>query len=69
LIPIAGLWKRQTKDGKTYLGGKLGGARLLLLPNQYKQKDTDPDYVLLVAEKPKQDAKETVKEQGMPWED
>lgn len=71
MITIAGLWERKTKDGRTYLGGKLGTARLLLLPNQYKQKDTDPDYLLLVADKPKQqqDAKETMLEQGMPWED
>ena len=30
---LTGLWKNKDKNGKTYLSGSLGLARLLVLPN------------------------------------
>jgi hypothetical protein len=60
MIRITGLWKKTTKDGKTYLQGSLGVAKLVVLPNKFKQKDEDPDYNLLVSEKQeKRDNQET----------
>jgi hypothetical protein len=50
LIRLGGLWKGQTKDGKTYLSGTFGGARVMIFPNGYKQKDTDPDFTLSIAQ-------------------
>ena len=46
---LTGLWKNRDKAGKVYLSGSLGLARLLVLPNDFKRTEKDPDYnVLLV---------------------
>jgi len=51
---LTGLWKNKTKDGKTYLSGTIGLARLLVLPNDFKKTEKDPDYnVVLVPAKEK----------------
>jgi hypothetical protein len=43
---LTGLWKNTSKAGNTYLAGNLGVARILILQNDHKEKDTDPDYNL-----------------------
>jgi hypothetical protein len=43
---LTGLWKNTSKAGKTYLAGNLGVARLLILQNDHKEKESDPDYTL-----------------------
>lgn len=45
---LTGLWKNRDKNGKTYLSGNLGLARLLVLPNDFKKGDKDPDYTVLL---------------------
>jgi aryl-phospho-beta-D-glucosidase BglC (GH1 family) len=56
MVRLGGLWKNTTKDGKTYLAGTFGGARVLIFPNGFKEKDTDPDFVLNLAQnQPKED--------------
>ena len=50
LTRVCGLWKGQTKDGKTYLSGTFGGARVMIFPNGYKEKDSDPDFILNIAQ-------------------
>ena len=60
LVRIGGLWKNETKDGKTYLGGSFGGARLMIFPNGFKEKDSDPDYVLCISQaQPKKEKAES----------
>ena len=47
LIDIAGLWENKTKNGEKYLSGNLGGARVLIFANKYKNdNDRAPDYKL-----------------------
>lgn len=42
---LTGLWKGKDKAGKTYLSGKVSGtARLLVLPNDFKRTEKDPDF-------------------------
>ncbi len=36
-------------DGKIYLTGKMGDAKLLVFPNRAKKSDNDPDYIVYVA--------------------
>ncbi len=45
-IQLTGLYKcKRKKDGRTYLSGKVNRAtRLLVLPNDRKEKDSDPDF-------------------------
>ncbi len=56
---LTGLWKNQSKDGKkTYLAGNLGVARILILANDFKEKDNEPDYNLFVVPKENGKAKD-----------
>lgn len=49
MIRLGGLWKNKSKGGLNYLSGQFGGrARLVILPNLKKQKDSEPDFVLFV---------------------
>ena len=47
---LTGLFERRTKEGETFLAGKLSPfARLLVLKNRYKRNDRDPDYYAFLA--------------------
>jgi hypothetical protein len=46
-IKVTGLWKAKTKRGETYLSAKGGGNYYIqIMPNSYKEKDSDPDYIM-----------------------
>lgn len=47
MVRITGLWKQPSEKG-TYLSGNLGSAKLFVLKNKFKSKDSDPDYVVYV---------------------
>ena len=66
MVRIGGLWKNKTKDGKPYLGGSFGGARLMVFQNGYKEKDSDPDYVLCIAQAQKKE-KEAPEKEEIPF--
>lgn len=54
-IRIGGLWKNKTKDGKSYLSGNFGTCRILVFPNEKKEKESQPDFSIhLVENKPKE---------------
>ena len=56
LVKLGGLWKNQTKDGKTYLSGNFGGAKVLIFPNGFKTEENQPDYTLSITQiQPKKD--------------
>lgn len=49
LARVGGLWKSKTKSGETMLAGPLGGARILILPNERKEAGSaQPDYYLCI---------------------
>lgn len=52
-IPLGGLWANQMKDGSMYFSGSLGQGKLVIFPNGYKEKDTDPDYKMYLCPKAK----------------
>jgi uncharacterized protein (DUF736 family) len=58
MFSATGLWKQQSKNGKTYLSGSLGGVRVLIFPNEKKTADNQPDYTLCFAPNEKREAKE-----------
>jgi len=63
MIRLCGLWASKTKDGRTYLsGGATFGTRVVILPNSFKKKEKDPDYMLWLAEKQKYEAQENSEE-------
>ena len=51
MLNLTGLWVNESKDGKRYMAGNLGGVRILVFKNQHKRKDNDPDYTLCLAER------------------
>jgi len=51
MTKLTGLWKKVSAKNVTYYVGRLGLAKLVLLPNKDKQMDTDPDVILFVQER------------------
>lgn len=48
-IKLTGLWEKKDKKGKSYFTGSLNGsARLVIFPNGFKEKDTEPDYIAYI---------------------
>lgn len=45
---LTGLWKNTDKEGRTFLSGSLGLAKLLVLPNGFKKDEKDPDYIAML---------------------
>ncbi|NLI08451.1 MAG: hypothetical protein GX457_15370 [Thermotogaceae bacterium] len=47
MIRLTGLWKSKDKNGNTYLSGNLTGiTSLMVMPNTFKKKDSEPDYIV-----------------------
>jgi len=47
LIKLTGLWKSQDKNGNTLLTGKVNGfTSVMIMTNQFKKKEEEPDYYL-----------------------
>lgn len=67
-IRAGGLWKNQSKDGRTFLSGSLGGIRVWIFPNGYKEKENDPDYILSFSQNEKREQKQVNQaESGDAW--
>lgn len=49
LTKLTGIWLNKDKNGKVYMSGNLGGARVVILKNNFKEEDKHPDYNLYVA--------------------
>lgn len=48
-VRIGGLWVNEDSSGKKYLGGNLGShARIRIIKNGFKQKDSEPDYIMYI---------------------
>ena len=56
MLRVGGLWRNQSKDGKTYLAGSVGGLRVFVFENKFKDGENDPDYILSVAQGKQKDA-------------
>jgi len=56
MIEIAAVWENTDKNGKKYFSGNLGNSKLLILQNKYKKEGSkEPDYRVVVCEKPKKE--------------
>ena len=54
MLKLSGLWVNTDKNGKKYMVGYLGQQRVLIMKNNFKEEENQPDYNLYVAEGPKQ---------------
>lgn len=52
-IRLAGVWEKTAPNGEVYFEGPLGGALVRVYQNKYKRSDKDPDCVIYLSEKPK----------------
>lgn len=48
LVKITGLWLNRTKDGKEYLSGNFGSARVLIFENRDRVSDKIPTHTLFI---------------------
>ena len=54
LIKIGGLWKNKDKNGNDYFsGGFTYGTKLLVMANTFKEKGSEPDYIVYIRKKDK----------------
>jgi hypothetical protein len=50
LLRLGGLWPGRTRDGRTYLSGKLSSTvRILVFKNEFRSGDNQPAYVMYLA--------------------
>lgn len=54
---LTGLYEQRTKSGDIFYSGRLGVNSVLVFRNNFKQKDTDPDFKVYLAESQKKDEK------------
>jgi len=56
---LGALWKRQNEKGEFFTGvlglGEGKKQKIIIFKNGYKQKDTQPDYLILKAKEQQQD--------------
>ena len=65
MVRLTGLWKNESKDGKTYLTGLLSPtSRLMVFPNTRKNSPKDPDYTAFLAPNIKKERQEDTGEEG-----
>ena len=47
-LQLARLWERRDHNGVLFMSGKLGGLRVLIVPNQGRDDETDAEYLLIL---------------------
>jgi hypothetical protein len=50
LLPACRLWEKTSARGTTYLVGRWGGVKVLIMPNRDRQVDDEPTHMLLLTE-------------------
>lgn len=53
LVPLCGLWLTKSKDGKQYMSGRLGNAKVFVFRNRKKGErgnEKQPDYYVMMGE-------------------
>lgn len=52
MLRLGGLWKNVDKSGQVYLSGDFGqGCRIVIMPNAFKTKASQPDYTMSIVAK------------------
>ena len=57
LVKLTGLWKSKTKKGETILSGSLNAVTsLIILPNNFKKSEKEPDFNIYLKQREKEAA-------------
>jgi hypothetical protein len=68
LIKLSGLWVNTDKNGNEYFSGGIGfGAKILVMKNTFKDKDSDPDFNLFIAPKKDKEGAKKDEESDIPF--
>ncbi len=67
MIKLAALWKKESKEGRTYYQGQLGEARLLLFINADKKSEKAPDLNLFIVAQKKSKTKNLNENDDIPF--
>jgi hypothetical protein len=62
MLKAGGLWAKTSAKGGRYLTGRLGGVKVLIMPNRDRQSDNDPSHHLFFVEAP--DRRQGAQERG-----
>ena len=54
MLQVCGLWENEDKRGNKYLTGSIGGLKVFIFRNEYKEKGNQPDYKMYFGERPNQ---------------
>ena len=49
-LSVMGLWENTDKRGNKYLSGNLGGLRVMIFKNTFKQNEKEPDYRMSITQ-------------------
>ena len=63
-IRLTGLWVKQGQQGEQYFEGTLGNASIRIYQNKYKQRDNQPDYLIYLNEKPRDNQRQAPRAQA-----
>lgn len=62
-VRLTGLWRNESEKGSIYLVGSMSpSSKLLVLENQYKESQGDPDYVAFVTKNEREEETEAEEE-------
>lgn len=67
LVRLTGLWKGETKNGQTYLSGSLGSARLVIFPNDRKDGEKSPDFIVYMSPQKAKEEETKKADDGFPF--
>lgn len=59
MLKVAGLWLNKSAKGETYFTGTLGNVRVVILKNNFKEKEAEPDYNMYFDERKKKETPES----------
>ena len=66
MIRLTGLWMNESRDGKKYMSGTMGGAKLLIFKNERKEQDKHPDYYAFIGESVKKQEGQSAQQGQLP---
>jgi|GEM_PF-1515610 len=53
LLKVGALWQNKSEKGMPYFNLDVMGSKYVLFPNSYKEKETQPDFIVYERTRPK----------------
>jgi hypothetical protein len=49
MLRATGLWRKKSKKGTDYLAGRMGGVKVIIMPNTKRTNDNEPTHHMFFA--------------------